>query len=89
MLVLGDELTLPLGDCDALLEIEADVEWLDPNKPSSVNTCPQVRVSTVFLMSKFLPNLKEPLTPRSEKLLIPPLNSFISNIIFIQTTLDI
>ena len=64
----------PEGDCDE------DWEWLNPVSPSSFNAWLQVRVSVVFLISRPVSILAEPLWPRSECELIPPSQFLVSSI---------
>ena len=71
----------PEGESDPDGEADEELEWLIPYKPSSFRACAQVRVSVVFLISRPVSILAEPLLPRSECELIPPSQFLISSII--------
>lgn len=80
LLGLGEDDPEADGDWDGLGDLDDEDEWLNPSKPSSFMAWPQERVSTAFLISRLLPNLKAPLIPRSANELIPPSQLFISKI---------
>ena len=87
---LGVGLELELADKDGdidkleLGETDNDGDRLSKT-PSSVKSWLQVKLSTLFLMSKFFENLNAPEIPLSSSSEMPPIQDFISYIAIVLT----